>query len=569
MRMKTPIISIALVALLAAIVPAVADGIPKPTRPLVIVFDSTAGEGADKALAASTTKALCSYLRDSRRVEATVFDRESPTVLRAIMDKQLTADQVASYSSQPQRIGVAKALSYEYAAGAETSVKNGMVQVKVWMAKSSGGKKSHWEAVTQAVVGGGGGDRDFDNAMQSATSAAVISIVREAFASLPPIEENQPTTGEETAVIGADQIAPPAAPTAADYVTLGDASTTAGSLALAVQQYQQAVNADPTNPALRMKLANAFARKGMYDEAAAELDRATKMGASADQIAAAGKEIADLRAGKEPGRPEVIKTIKVAPEPTAAEPPESKPDPKTAVGKMREGDKLWQANKPDEAADAYNEAIRLNPADWRAYERLALVDASMSLFGESRKTLEQLAKVEPAPTPQVIANRHQLFSAVFEQWFTTLFRQYDRDLADYQRKSITRESYYSATKGLGGRLESMAKFLDALPVPADKKPASLHRSLACGLVSQAASSLLDYLETNNSDSKSNAETFVTQAKKELEIAKKLESSAVSAGKQPATASPDSGVDEQPAEQPSEQPTESAPPSDNSGQWWSP
>ena len=93
----------------------------------------------------------------------------------------------------------------------------------------------------------------------------------------------------------------------------------------------------------------------------------------------------------------------------------------------------------------------------------------------------------------------------------------------------------------------MAKFLDTLPVPSDQQSASLHRSLACGLVSQAASSLQDYLETNSSDSKANAETFVAQAKKELDTAVKLEAKAVIATQQPEPAEPQPSPQDQPAE----------------------
>ena len=444
--MRALIFSVTLLLFAAAIVPASAAVAVKSSRPVVIVFDTVAGEGADKGLAASSTKALCSYIRDTQRVEAIAFDRESPTVLRAIMDKQLTADQVASYSSQQQRIEVAKALSYEYAAGAELSIKNSIVQVKVWMAKSEGGKKDRWEATGQSATGGLG-DSNYDNSMQSATSAAVISIARQAFIALPQIAEKQPTTGAETTAIGADQIPAPTPPSATDYASQADASITAGSLALAIQQYQQAVNAEPTSIALRMKLASVYARKGMYDDAGSELDRAAKMGATADQIAEAKKQIDALRNGQEPTQPEIIKTVKVAPEPSAAPAPTA--DPKTAVGKIREGDKLWRDNQPDEAADAYKEAIKLNPSDWRSYERLALVDASMSLFGESRMTLEQLAKVQPNPAPATVLSRYQLFSKVFEQWFTSLFRQYDRDSADYERHAIIAGELLQFRKGAG------------------------------------------------------------------------------------------------------------------------
>ena len=543
--------SVVLTILVAAVLPSAAYCSVKNTRPVVIVFDTVAGEGTDKPLAASATKALCSYLIETQRVDALVFDRESPTVLRAIMEKQLTPDQVASYSNQQQRIDVAKALLYEYAAGSEISIKNSLVGVKVWMAKVNGTKKDRWEATGQSAAGGGG-TLDYDNAMQSATSAAVISVARLAFQGMPSIDEKQADAGEQTNAIGADQIVPPAPQSASDLTAQADASIAAGSIALGIKQYQQAVNADPTNIPIRIKLATAYARKGMQAEALAELDRATKMGAGAEQIAEAKKQINTLHSSSGSAQPEIIKSVRVAPEPaeTSASQTQSA-NLKTAVGRMLQGDKLWRSAQPDEAAAAYKEAIKLNPSDWRAYERLALVDASMSLFGESRQTLELLAKVQQNPSPKIVANRYQLFSKVFQDLFGALFRQYDRDSGDYEKQVMTRESYYNSIKSLGLRLESMAKFLDALPVPAGQENAALHRSLACGLVAQAASSLQDYLETNNADSKSNAETFVAQAKKELDEVKKAEAAASVPASQsestseqvPAPPSPDANGDQ--------------------------
>lgn len=516
--MKIAITFVAALLIWAMIVPA---GAAVESRPVVLVFDTVLSEGVDKTLAKSSTKALCTYLRESQRVEAIVFDRESPTVLRAIMDKALTADQVASYSSQQERILVAKALVYDYAAGSEVSVKGGVVDVKVWLAKANGGKNDRWEAKSQASTGTTG-ERGYDNAMQSATSASVINVTRQAFMGLPAVAEKEPATQSQTTAITNDLIAAPNPPSASDYIGQADASLKAGQVAVAIQQYQQAVSADPANSAIRIKLADAYGRKAMYSEAASELDRAAKMGAAADQIAAARDELDQMKNGQVVGKVDTAKTS-AEPQPVPAPPPPPKQGTASAASKMSEGDKLWRANQPDEAADVYKEAIKLNPSDWRAYERLALVDASMSLFGESRTTLEQLAKVQPNPSPQTVTSRYQLFSKVFEQWFATLFKQLDRDSSDYEKKVISRESYYSSVKGLGLRLESMVKFLDVLPCPDDKKAANLHRSLAWGLVAQAATSLQDYLETNNADSKSNADTFITQAKKELENVAKLES----------------------------------------------
>ena len=209
---------IAAVVLVVAAGPAGAAKAPpkaSAARPVVVVFETEKGEGVDKPLAESATRALCFYLRDTQRVEAITFDRDSPTVLRAIMDKQVTADQVASYSSQTDRIAVAKALGYDYAAGAEVSIKGSDLQLKLWVSKASGdNKKDKWEAIKLSQTGNG--FNSYDNAMQSAASAAVIAVAKQAFTSLPIVADAVPTTSAETTAISPDLTTPPTPPSAAE-----------------------------------------------------------------------------------------------------------------------------------------------------------------------------------------------------------------------------------------------------------------------------------------------------------------------------------------------------------------
>jgi tetratricopeptide (TPR) repeat protein len=200
--------------------------------------------------------------------------------------------------------------------------------------------------------------------------------------------------------------------------------------------------------------------------------------------------------------------------------------PAQSVVMMTKGDELWKKGESDEAADDYRAAIKLDPTDWRTYERLSVVTAYMSMFNESLTALEQLKKVQPDPPSYTVESRYNLYRKAIDQQFAMLLRQYESDSDGYADGKITRETYYNTIKGLSLRLESMAKFIDALTVPAAKEPANLHRGLACGLMAQAATSLLDYLETNSSKSKDNADVFVSQAKKELDDAKKFETNGV-------------------------------------------
>jgi len=512
------------------------------TRPVLLLFETAAASGADKQLAASATRALRNYLKDTMRVDPVIFDRESPTVQRAVLEKKLNADDIASYSNQGQRLHVAQVLGFQYAAVGEVGVVESKVEVKLWIARVKGNSKDRWES-TAISTAGGLGLQDLDNAMQSAASAVVTDISRRAFADLPVIRETGPITGLESTTIAVPE--QPAGPSANDYAAKAEESIKLGNLAVAIQELQRAINADPTNPELRLKLADVYARKGMYGEANSALGAAVMIGASAESVEAVRKRIESLQKGPEPvaSEAEVLQAqpgqAVAVPKATLSESPNSKVSqngPNTpaaaAVAKMIAGDRLWAKGETDAAADAYREAITLNPADYRGYERLAVVNASMGLFNEARSAMERLRSLQPDAAAQTIANRYEMFRKAFDNHFAALLRKYDADSGEYARKKITRETYYNSIKGMAMRLESMAKFLDVLPVPAEKEPANLHRGLACGLMIQAAASLLDYLESNNSKSKRNAAVFVEQAKKEFESSARREANKVIIEKQP-------------------------------------
>ena len=114
----------------------------------------------------------------------------------------------------------------------------------------------------------------------------------------------------------------------------------------------------------------------------------------------------------------------------------------------------------------------------------------------------------------------------FDKHFAALLRQYDSDAAAFKNRSLTHESYYTSTTGYAMRTEAMAQFLDLVAAPDAKQAVHLRRGLACGLVAQAAASLLEFLETNSAAAKANADVFITQAKQEFEAVGRLETSRV-------------------------------------------
>lgn len=495
-------------------------------RPLLLLFEATKGEGAEQELTSITTQALKTYYRECQRVEPTIFNRDMPTVKRAVLEKRLSADQIASYSSKTERLEVGKVLAFNYVGGSEITFKDNQFVINLWVSQV-GGKNETWEASGQAISTGIG-QNDLENAIQCAASAAVIQMVNKAFNALPVITDREPLTGSETRIIPVDQQRPVAA---ADYSTKAEENLQAGNLAVAIQQYSQAVSTDPTNVGLRIKLAEAYALKGLFDKANDELNRAIMIGASEEGITAAKARISDIKQGKAaPVTEPAPKKNTTAQEPysVVVSPGVSEPqnvvgyDATASVAKMIEGDKLWNTGKPDEAAAAYKLATQLNPLDWRTYERLAVILVSMGTFTDSRVALEALIRVQPEPLPDVMQNRYDLLRTAFDKHFTSILNQYDSDSANFNKHIINRESYYNVIKGMALKLEGMAKFLDVIQVPAAKEKANLRRSIACGLMAQSAANMLEYLETNEDSAKSNADTFAAQAKREMQESAKLE-----------------------------------------------
>lgn len=553
----------------------IAAGAQAAEQPVVLVFESVAGDGVSKDMAESATRAVRTYFRDTRRVEAVVVNAESPTVLRAVMEKKLTLEMLKNDTSRERRIEFARAMGFEYAAAAEVSiqkelsalvngdmpkppkgkevgkdelstVKADFVQVKVWLSRVEG-RRDSWDSTKAAMITGSK-DLDRDNALQSAVSSAVLDLTRKVFSEVPPAVNTTLPTGEQTTATTSDMPAA-SAPTAADYSARGDESVEIGNLALAIQQYSHAVSADPSNGKLRIKLAEAYARKKLYEQAEDELSRALVIGVDRALVDASRARVEQMKSGAavpvEHESADPAKTVQDSAGQSGTE-NVTKPEPATptlpppagggvrltrdsvtiATARLVQGDQLWNKGQPDAAALAYGEAVKLNPGDWRGHERLAAVNASMSLFAEARKAVEQLKRVQPDPPADTVLKRYEMFRKAFDRAFATLLTQMDSETADFEKKVITRESYYAAVNGIGIRLENMTRFLDALVVPASKEPANLRRSLACGLVAQAAASTLSYLETNNQTSKKNAETFLAQARKESAEAAKLDANKV-------------------------------------------
>ncbi len=494
------------------------------SKSLLLLFQCSVQEGGDRTAAETATTALRDYFRDTGRVDVALFSAESPTVMRAVIEKRLTEEQVASYADRSQRIEVAKALGFRYAAGAEVVRVERMLTLSLWVADVTGRRPVIYETSRKARTGGDN-PNDMNNAVQTAASGVVTDISGKAFADLPEVKET------EDADIGTPSVATPTAapPTDAkptqlpstDYIIRADDAMKQGNVAVAIADYKRAVDIEPNNFDFRLKLAEAFSAKGMFEDAQEQIARAVAAGADPARIAQIKKKIAESAsdaAGVEPPPPDVDPTGTSGPEsapPTSKRAKEAISAQRAAIAKLIEGDDLWKNEAPDDAAAAYRESIQLNSSDWRAHERLAIVLASNSRFEESRQALMRLRVVQPVVPADLLLNRYRMFRSAFDKRVGVLIARFDSDASEFRRGRLSKDAYAVSIRNYLSEMDTMKRFLKEMPSPASRDGVNLSRDLACGLIAQAASSASEYLKTGQDKLRVNAAAYLDEARLEM------------------------------------------------------
>jgi len=471
--------------------------------PTVLLFPVTLSDGAKPDLAAEATQAIKTYLRQTGKADVVDFDPESVLFKRALREHHIKPEDLVAVTTLEARLRVAGLIGADCAASGDVSVKDDRVKASVWLAQTQTKKVWRTEGVT-VVSPVGARDRALSNAMQSAISSVVYQLVDHVFkggkagaAVLAP----GPQVGSSVA-----QTAEPPADDAASHVDKAERFAKAGDLASAILEYRNAVNADPRNMDTRLKLVRLYEQREMHSQAIEELQRAQDIDPENEAVRQEMAAIYERR-----GAPDKAAKVLTS---------QADQRPQDLKSRLAAGDYCWKHKKFEEAEEQYRRAVEIDPNNPVPHERLALALAVQSLFNESRKELEQLAKLDPKPEPKVADERYTGLRAFADGDARNLLDQYDAGARSFANREMTRESYYDFVKGIAIRFDSISRFLEALTPPESASSTHRHRILGCSLMVQACTSTLRYLETNKASEKESAAIFAAEARRHLETAAK-------------------------------------------------
>lgn len=506
--LKRAFVALGVVAGIVLVAPAYA------ARPVLALFEMLPAEGTDRSIADDGGRYLATYLRENGKVEVFQVRPDIAPLRRGIAEGRLTESDLSNMADPTVRRKVASEIGADYSLSGQISLAAGKVVLAVELADSKAGKV--WKTSTQAESSGTDVATGLTNALRSTTNTVVEKLSMEVFAALPQVVEKP----------AAERLTDPTAVTDADTARRIERANNfmlSGNTAAAINELRRGVNNDPRNPTLRILLAKAYAKRGLYDNATRELNEATRMAPDSDAVLQATAELYETTGSSQD-------TITFYEGQIA-----KKPD--NVKLRVSLGDLLWKKARVDDAIKRYEEAAALDPKNVNIQDRLVRCYAAKSQFKESLKHLEIIAKLEPTPDPAKVAERYSALMVVVEAEVKSISTQFDQGAKTYEDQEQTREQYYNLVKSLTLRSDTLAQYLDKVTAPQPLSSAHSHRTLAVSLLSQAGTSMMSFLESNSSEQQNEATLYLSEAKKELSLAALPPAPKISPTPAPTTALP--------------------------------
>lgn len=472
--------------------------------PMALLFPVTSDESTDSVYAVETTQAIKTYMRQIGKADVTDFDPDSPLIKRAIMEHRIKAEDMGNASTPDARLQLADRIGTDLVLSGDVFVKEEKVTVSVWIAQTRTKKIMRFDASAGFLLEGDR-KRAISNAIQSATSSVIYKLADEALKDVKVDPASVQPTAEEGAsapLVESVYTTQSKNEESGTLVNKAEQFAKKGDLANAILTYRAAINADPRNVGIRIKLIRLYTERKMFPQALDEVERAKMIEPENEALRT---ELA--RIYEERGTPEKAAEIYTS---VAEE------NPNDIAARIKAGDYQWQQSKLDEAEKQYRLAAQADVTNPLPYERLALLFASKSMYTESLKELSQAQKISSkSELKSFTDNYYTRFMSVVESDLDDILTRLDSQYTSFSQKEITREAYYEQVRGFGKRVQSIAGLLQALTPPEDHVSTNRHRILGCSLLSQSCASTIRYLETNKTSEKEDAEIFLTEAKKHI------------------------------------------------------
>ena len=452
----------------------------------------------DQRLVIDTLK---TYLNKSDKLESIVYNIEMPSVLVLVKEEKLTSEETGFNASIEDKIKVGKALGYDYLFLPEMNRTDQIFEINLNVYDLQKNTLQSYGATCRSNT------KNFVADVNSAMSGITIQMLKDIFNETPTFNSKKEDKQKEE--IDLTEL------NSKELVKLGDKELKDENITQAIFIYTKAIDKDPDNPLLRLKLADAYFKKQMYKDALDQYYNAINMGYRGEDVYKLKqryesrvraddyvKPAGEIKQEKEEASGDIV----LAP-PKVTNP--AGEFNKQIESALKAADNLWKSGRDGDALKAYTEIIQKYPFDYRAYERMCIVYANDTRFTDSAAVLRILQDRKIDYSGAAVVGRVNTLSAIISAYYGKTIG----DLKGIKEYIITNAGKEDLLTELKIKSEKIYSSLDLINTMGRQSNSYYitNLKLTGNLINSAISSLMDYVEAEDLDAVNSAENFLNQA----------------------------------------------------------
>ena len=474
--------------------------------PMALVYPGELLGQATKEDMNLTVDIFKGYLSKSDKLESIIYSVEMPSVLLAVKENRLSAEETALTAPLTDKFKVGKTLGYSYLFLPEITRTDITLEININTYNLKKGTMQSYGATIKSGV------KNTVNDINSAMSGITVQILRDIFNETPNFKSEADKEKEQA---GSDEI-DISSLDAKDLLKLADDCEKKDNLPLAITYVNRAVDKSPDNPEIRLRLADLLYKKQMYKEALDQYYSAVNIGyRGEDNYKLKQKYEARVRASdymkpvteiKKDNQTQSGEEVIIAP--PKVDNPAGEYD-REITESINAADNLWKANKLNDALKAYSEVIKKYPNDYRAYERLVLVYANSMDFSDSAKVLKILNAKNIDYSQYSVSKRVNTLSAVVSGYYMKTVKQ----LKDVKANIVNYTTSAELGRDLSAKNAKIYESMELINVLGEMSDSFYVTNLRLtgNLINSAISGMQDYLEQGDFDGLDSAEDYLSQA----------------------------------------------------------
>ncbi|MHB1457899.1 MAG: tetratricopeptide repeat protein [Armatimonadota bacterium] len=452
----------------------------EPSKPLLMTCDP------------EISNEVIAQILASGKVDVLNYNPDHAAIQRAILEKRIKQDAADNPADEKNVYLIAKALNADFALRMQGSVSADRVDMALEMIDIHKMKK--WASSSGSDI-----QVSRKNAIFNASSTAVSQILISALGQKEMLNSEPVVTPPITLPSVIDAGTRNTQLEVDKLVQQSDVAIEKKDIPSAIFALRSAINLQPGNVDLRIKLAELYQSIKLTNKAIDEYRRASDLNRTDTRIY---NQLVAI----------YVKTGKFGEAASYLE-EAIRIDPKNVDALLNLGDIYWNLSKIDEAEKAYINASLIAPDDSGVHEKLYKLYYAKKEYDKAfpQKYLSKLT-----PGDDTDDSRYNVLSQVIKDEYVSLTKKLYASRIEFDKQEISREDYYQECKSAVKEIDAFSDFVMKQKAPAKAAIAHSHALLAVNLLSQEYGSMVSYFETEKRHYLDQAGVFSSEAQTEMD-----------------------------------------------------